>query len=155
MKTSKYYKQMKAIVIVAALLSLSWIYWTVGRSINTFYAVPLRAGYETSQITVGICYCLSALVLIVMQMLFLVKQMKSLKNGVLFHKSSAKYLTVWGVVWVVYDFCSANVGQMIINGEFNEIVIHGTAFGIPLVAFAFAILYRLATDVAEENNLTI
>ena len=27
--------------------------------------------------------------------------------------------------------------------------------GFPIIAFVFSFLYRIATDVAEENNLTI
>lgn len=155
MKTSKYYKQMKAITIATIVASLFWLYWTVGRSINTIYSVPLREGYEALQLGVAIGYCVFAIALIAAQIIFLVKQMKSINNGVLFDKSSAKFLMIWGLLWIGYDFCSANVGQMIINGNFNEIVIHGTLIGIPMIAFAFATLFRLAADVAEENNLTI
>lgn len=155
MKTSKYYKQMKTITIAAVVASLFWLYWTVGRTVNTFSEVPLRAGYEASQIGIAVGYCAFALALMAVQMVFLVKQMKSIKSDVLFDKSSAKYLMAWGLLWVGYDFCSANIGQMVINGNFNEIVIHGTLVGIPMIAFAFATLYRLAADVAEENNLTI
>ena len=155
MKTSKYYKQMKAVTIAAVVASLFWLYWTVGRTINTIYSVPLREGCEVSQVSVAMGYCVFALALIAVQMVFLVKQMKSIKNGVLFDRSSAKFLMIWGLLWIGYDFCSANIGQMIINGDFNEIVIHGTLVGIPMIAFAFATLYRLAADVAEENNLTI
>ena len=155
METKKYHSRMKAVTIVTALLSLFWIYWTVGRTIVTFNYVPLSEGHEVSQMTVAIGYCASALVMIAMQMIFLTKQMKNLKNGVLFDKASTKYVTIWGVCWVVYDLCSANVDNMIADGVFNMLVIHGTAFGIPIIAFAFAILYRLAADVAEVNNLTI
>ena len=155
MKTSKYYKQMKTITIAAVVASLFWLYWTVGRTINTIYSVPLREGYEVSQVCIAIGYCAFALALMAVQMVFLVKQMKSIKSGVLFDKSSAKYLMAWGLLWIGYDFCSANIGRMVINGNFNEIVIHGTLVGIPMIAFAFATLYRLAADVAEENNLTI
>ena len=155
MKTSKYYKQMKAITIATIVASLFWIYWTVGRTINTIYSIPLRESYEVPQVCIAIGYCTFALALIAIQMIFLVKQMKSIKNGMLFDKSSAKYLATWGLLWIGYDFCAANIGQMLINGVFNEITIHGTTVGIPVIAFAFTILYRMAADVAEENNLTI
>ena len=117
--------------------------------------MPLREGYETLQLGVAVGYSVFALALIAVQIIFLAKQMKSIKNGVLFDRSSAKFLMIWGLLWIVYDFCAANVGQMVINGNFSEIVIHGTLVGIPMIAFAFATLYRLAADVAEENNLTI
>lgn len=157
MKTTKYYNQMKAVVIAAAAMSIFWLYWTVGRSINTlsWNDVPLRAGYEAMQIGVVVCYCLLSIALVGVQMTFLVKQMKCAKSGVLFEKRSVKYLVAWAVLWVFYDFCSSNLGMMLLKGEFNEIVLHGTVFGIPAIAVAFAILYSKAADVAEENNLTI
>ena len=155
MKATKYYKQMKAITIATIAASLFWLYWTVGRTINTIYSVPLRESYEILQASIATGYCVFALALIAVQMIFLVKQMKNIQNGLLFDKSNAKYLATWGLLWIGYDFCSANIGQMIINDAFNEITIHGTTIGIPVIAFTFAILYRLAADVAEENNLTI
>lgn len=155
METTKYYKRMKAVAIVAIAASLFWLYWTVGRTINTIYSIPLREGYEILQSSIAIGYCAFSIALILMQMVFLVKQMKNIKNGLLFDQSSAKYLVTWGLFWIGYDFCSANIGEMMINGVFNEITIHGTIIGIPMIAFTFAILYRLAADVAEENNLTI
>ena len=155
MKTSKYYKQMKAVMIATVVASLFWLYWTVGRTINTIYSVPLREGYESLQLGVAIGYSVFALALIAVQIIFLAKQMKSIKIGVLFDRSSAKFLMIWGLLWMGYDFCAANVGQMVINGNFSEIVIHGTLVGIPMISFGFATLYRLAADVAEENNLTI
>lgn len=155
MKTTKYYNQMKAITIATIAASLFWLYWTVGRTFNTFYSVPLRESYKVLQSSIATGYCVFALALIAIQMVFLIKQMKSIKNGLLFDKSGTKYLIIWGLLWIGYDFCSANIGQMIINDAFNEITIHGTTIGIPVIAFTFATLYRMAADVAEENNLTI
>ena len=157
MKTTKYYKQMKAVMIFTVIMSLFWLYWTIGRTFNTISddGVPLRDGYEVWQIGFVASYSIFAIALMVVQFIFLIKQMKSIKNGMLFDKSSAKYLILWGVLWLFYDFCSGNVGQMIINGAFNEIVIHGTTIGFPVIAITFAILYKMAANVAEENNLTI
>jgi hypothetical protein len=61
----------------------------------------------------------------------------------------------WGILWIFYDFCAANFGQMIYNNAFNEITIEGTLIGIPTIVITFAILYKMAADVATENNLTI
>ena len=157
MGTNKYYKGIKAVTIVTAILSLLWIYWTVGRSYNTVFteAVPLREGFEVAQMCVIASYCIFALALIVVQMIFLVKQMKSIKNGLLFDKSSVKYLVIWGVLWAIYNFMASNVYVMVLHNDFDVIIIDGTTIGVPIIAFTFAILYRLAADVAEENNLTI
>lgn len=155
MKTLKYCKQIKAIMLITIVASLFWFYWAVIRTINTLNDVPFRDDYEILQWGIAVGYCAFALSLMVVQMVFMVKQIKSITNGVLFDRSSAKILVLWGLLWVGYDLCSANVGQMLLNEVFNEIVIHGTTVGIPVIAFTFAVLYRMAADVAEENNLTI
>ena len=104
MKATKYYKQMKAITIATIVASLFWLYWTVGRTINTIYSVPLRESYEILQASIATGYCVFALALIAVQMIFLVKQMKNIQNGLLFDKSNAKYLATWGLLWIGYDF---------------------------------------------------
>lgn len=157
MKTSKYYKQMMALTVAVAICSLFWIYWTLGRTLNTLVwgGVALREGYETVQIAIAISYSVFPLLLIITQMTFLIKQLKSIKNGIIFAKSNSKYLVIWSILWLFYDFCASQVGNMIAAGIFNQITIHGTIIGIPIVVLLFAILYKLAADVAEENNLTI
>ena len=157
MKTPKYYKQMMAVLVAVVIISLFWLYWTVGRTLNTLVlgGVELREGYEMMQISISVGYCLFSVALMAVQLLFMVKQLKSIKSGVIFAKSNAKYLGLWAVLWVFYDFCASQVGNMISAGVFNQITIHGTVIGIPVVALLFAVLYKLAADVAEENNLTI
>lgn len=157
MKTAKYYRQMKVVVLGTILMSIFWIYWTMGRSINMFVSgdVPLRDGYEAIQISLIVGYCVFAFGLIVVQMIFLFLQLKGLKKGILFDRALVKYLVIWGVLWLFYDFASGNIGQMVINSAFNEIVIPGTMIGIPAIVFTFAILYKMAADVSEENSLTI
>lgn len=155
MKATKYYKQMKAITIATIVASLFWLYWTVGRTINTIYSVPLRESYEILQASIATGYCVFALALIAVQMIFLVKQMKNIQNGLLFDKSNAKYLVIWGVLWAIYNFMASNVFVMVLHNDFDVIIIDGTTIGVPIIAFTFAILYRMAADVAEENNLTI
>lgn len=148
---------MMAVTIAVAFISLFWLYWTVGRSLNVLVlgGVEWREGYETLQMSIAVGYSLFAIALMVVQFIFMVKQLKSIKSGVIFAKSSAKYLVMWAVLWVFYDFCSSQVGNMISAGVFNQITIHGTMIGVSVIAVMFAILYKMAAEVAEENNLTI
>lgn len=148
---------MKAVVIATVVMSLFWLYWTVGRSINTIEAgmIPMRVGYETLQMTLIASYSVLAVALITVQMMFLVKQLQSIKNGVIFDRMLAKYLIIWGVLWFFYDFAATNVWQMAMNCEFECIVMDGTMVGIPVISVVFAILYKMAAEVSEENNLTI
>lgn len=157
METKKYYRPILILAIIVSLCSLFWLYWTIGRTIFTLEddGLPLREGYETWQIAIITGYSIFAIVLVVIQMIFVIKQLKSIRNGILFDKSNVKYILTWGIIWIFYDFCAGNIGQMIYNEAFNEITIHGTLIGIPTIAITFAILYKMAADVATENNLTI
>lgn len=157
METKKYYRPILILAIIVSLCSLFWLYWTIGRTIFTLEddGLPLRDGYETWQIAIITGYSIFAIALVVIQMTFIIKQLKSIRNGILFDKSIVKYILTWGIIWVFYDFCAGNIGQMIYNEGFNEITIHGTLIGIPTIAITFAILYKMAADVATENNLTI
>ncbi|MBQ7042600.1 MAG: hypothetical protein IJN66_07845 [Muribaculaceae bacterium] len=157
METKKYYRPILILAIIVSLCSLFWLYWTIGRTIFTLEddGLPLREGYETWQIAIITGYSIFAIVLVAIQMIFVIKQLKSIRNGILFDKSNVKYILTWGIIWVFYDFCAGNIGQMIYNEGFNEITIHGTLIGIPTIAITFAILYKMAADVATENNLTI
>lgn len=157
MNTKNYYRPILLLAIIVSLCSLFWIYWTVGRTIFTLTddSLPLREGYEDWQMSIITCYIVFAIALISIQIIFLVKQLKSIKNGILFDKSNAKYIMSWGILWVFYDFCAANIGQIIYNNAFNQITIEGTLIGIPTIVITFATLYKMAADVATENNLTI
>jgi hypothetical protein len=157
MNTKNYYRPILVLAIIVSICSLFWIYWTVGRTIFTLTddSLPLRDGYEAWQIGIISCYSIFAIALVAIQMIFLVKQLKSIKSGILFDRTNAKYIMLWGILWIFYDFCATNISTMIYNKAFNEITIDGTLIGIPTIVFTFAILYKIASDVATENNLTI
>lgn len=154
MNSTKYYGQIKAMTITVAILSILWFYWTTGRSILTIITSS-TINFSLFQFGICLCYSIFAIALIVVQIIFLIKQMKSIKNGILFDRSCIKYLTSWGILWFFYDICSSNIANIISDGALNELVIDGTALGIPVIAITFAILYRMAVEVSEENNLTI
>ena len=157
MTTKNYYKPILTLAIVVLICSLFWLYWTLGRSLNMILDgdIPLRNGFEFWQISFITSYSALSITLIVVQIIFLLKQLKSIRNGYLFEKSNTKYIIIWGILWIFYDFCSGNISTMISNNAFNEIVIEGTLIGIPTIVITFAILYKMAADVADENNLTI
>lgn len=157
MDSKKYYHQILPLAIFATIVALFWIYWTVGRSVFTFMGDDVVSWneFEPLRWAIVIGYSVLALALITIQTIFLVKQLRSLKHGVMFKRGCWKLIMWWGIVWVFYDFCAANLPEMIYSQRLTKIVIDGTMVGVPIIAFVFSFLYRVATDVAEENNLTI
>lgn len=152
----KYYKQLRVLTIVASVLAMLWIYWAVGRTVVSLIEdFTVNQDMVLLQTVVIVGYVLFAIMLVVIQSLFLINQMRSVQNGILFDRLCAKYIMAWGIVWLFYDICSDNVTQMFANTTIHTFTISGTAIGIPVIAFTFAVLYKMAADVAEENNLTI
>lgn len=157
MDSKKYYRQILPLAIFATIVSLAWIYWTVGRTIVSLMGddCMVNGEYETLRWTIVAGYAILSVVLVVIQTVFLVKQLRSLKRGVMFKPGCWKLIMWWGIVWVFYDFCATNLPEMIYAKELTQVVADGTMVGVAVIAFVFSFLYRIATDVAEENNLTI
>lgn len=157
MDSKKYYRQILPLAIFATVVSLAWIYWTVGRTIVSLMGdISVLSGeHETLRWSIVAGYTILSVVLVIIQTVFLVKQLRSLKRGVMFKPGCWKLIMWWGIVWIFYDFCATNLPEMIYAKELTQIVADGTMIGVPVIAFVFSFLYRIATDVAEENNLTI
>ena len=157
MNAKKYYHQILPLVIFATIVSLGWLYWTIGRTIVTFMDdnVVIGGDYESLRWGIVIGYSLLAVVLVLLQTIFLVKQVRSIKQGIMFKRGCWKLIMWWGIVWMFYDFCATNLSEMVYAKELAQLIADGTMVGIPVIAFVFSFLYRIATDVVEENNLTI
>lgn len=157
MDSKKYYRQILPLAIFATIVSLAWIYWTVGRTIVSLMGddCMVNGEYESLRWTIVAGYAMLSVVLVVIQTVFLVKQLRSLKRGVMFKPGCWKLIMWWGIVWVFYDFCATNLPEMIYAKELTQVVADGTMVGVAVITFVFSFLYRIATDVAEENNLTI
>lgn len=157
MSTKKYYRQILSLTIFASVFAILWLYWTVGRTIFTLLEgdVNMCGNFSTMRWTVVISYSVLAITLIVIQSVFLVKQLRSIKNGMLFNRCCGNLILWWGIVWFFYDLCAANVSEIIYSKVFSQVVIDGTIIGVPVIAWVFSQLYKMAAKVAEENNLTI
>ena len=157
MNSKKYYRQILPLVIFATIVSLGWLYWTVGRTIVSFMGdnAIIGGNHESLRWGIVIGYSALAVILVLLQTIFLIKQVRSIKRGVMFHRGCWKLIMWWGIVWMFYDFCAANLPEMIYSQRLTKIVIDETMVGVAVIAFVFSFLYRIATDVAEENNLTI
>lgn len=157
MNAKKYYHQILPLAIFATIVSLCWVYWTVGCTIFTFMGEDVVKWNELEPLrwAIVIGYSALAIVLITIQTIFLVKQVRSIKQGVMFKRGCWKLIMWWGIVWVFYDFCAANLPEMIYSQRLTKIVIDETMVGVAVIAFVFSFLYRIAAEVAEENNLTI
>lgn len=83
---------------------------------------------------------------------FLMNSIKALKNGVLFPRKNVGILFATAAASFILIWCGSNIhivfGSRSVNLGLEEIL-------VPVVICAFAIIYRVAVHVSEENNLTI
>ena len=156
MNTDKYYRQMKWLTGFAVLCCIFWIYWITGRTIVSYMQIPVdEPEYILSRDIVMIGSNVSMAALIFLLLRFMVIQLKSLKNGVLFCKKGYRCMFAWAAIWPVYDCCASSFELMVSRGKYDVIEVPGSAIGVTFIIITFAILYKIATEVAEENNLTI
>lgn len=155
MNTKSYCRQLKNISIAAALCCFFWLYWTFGRMYAVLTNPPsVSEGYETVPFVIAIGYAVSSLALVCVLGYFLYHQNKSLRDGTIFTKRCQHSLFIWSVLWPIYDICAANMGN-IQNNSLHVISVEGSAIGITFLVFTFALLYKIARQVAEDNQLTI
>lgn len=154
MNTKNYCKQLKNISIAAALCCVIWLYWTFGRMYAVItYPPSVSEGHDVALYIVAIAYALSSLALVGALGVFLYHQIKSLRNGTIFSKLCENTLFVWATLWPIYDVCGTQIDNM--QRGYRVISIDGSAIGIACIVFTFGILYKIARQVAEDNQLTI
>lgn len=83
---------------------------------------------------------------------FLVKTIKGLKNGIIFPSANVPILYLSALALFIYNFCYSNGG--ILTGK-DALLIDTDDVGISLIFVVFAMLYKIAVRVSEENSLTI
>ena len=84
---------------------------------------------------------------------FLIKSIKGLKNGVLFPASNVPVLYFSALALFIYNFCYANGG--ILTGADHNLLLDTDDITISLIVVAFAMIYKIAVKISDENSLTI
>ena len=79
MDSKKYYRQILPLVIFAIIVSLGWLYWTIGRTIVSLIGNNAIIGgdHESLRWSIVIGYSALAIILVLLQTVFLIKQMQA------------------------------------------------------------------------------
>ncbi|MBR2638064.1 MAG: hypothetical protein IKD40_04380 [Bacteroidaceae bacterium] len=162
MKTNKN-NFLKGAAIAAAILCAVQIVWLSVQSwnISGLGAENSEINWDKTILPIQLIVFLGRLIFCVaynaLIITFLTKTMKALKGGVIFPKSN-----------VLLPFCTAGcyfIGTML-NDNFDNILmtetpcytyfaINSSTIIFTLLFLIFALLYKMAADISEENNLTI
>lgn len=109
-------------------------------------------GMQILQGTIVIFRFLGAVALFGLLIAFMVNSINGLNNGVLFPRKNIGILYGAAVASFIFLFCQSNIsmilGERVFKIDIQEIV-------VPALICTFAILYKVAARVSEENSLTI
>lgn len=84
---------------------------------------------------------------------FLVKQLVAIKKGTLFPRTNIRIIFLIAVCYFIGSFSHDN--QALLHFENNPLMINDGTITYTLLFIIFGIIYKVAVDVAEENNLTV
>lgn len=151
--STKSLKWLTGVIICFGLIALVM---TVTQTFGFFFGKPQKAvwieGVEVIQGAIAILRLLGAIALFASIVAFMINSIKALNDGVLFPRINIKLLFWSAGAAFVFLFCNTNVpmilGEEIFQLDFDEIL-------VPAIICTFAIVYRKAVQVSEENSLTI
>ncbi len=86
---------------------------------------------------------------------FLFKQLKAIKSGVLFPSANVKIMYIIAVCYLIGDFCADNISTALVYESNGAFVVKGDTLLFATMLIVFALLYNTAVKISEENNLTI
>ena len=160
MKT-KSYKRMMGVTILASLLCTASIVWIMTQS----YFISTQSGegcihwhedLYPVQLVIFIGRLLFKTSFYALIMVFLAKQLKAIKNGVLFPSVNTRIIYAMAACYFIGENCSDNIStSLLFEGNTASFVIDGDTWIYTAVLVVFAIMYNIAVKVSQENNLTI
>lgn len=149
-------KSLKWLTGIAVFFSLFATARMTVQTVGFFYGKPYPAvwidGLEVFQGSIAIFRLLGGLALFGLLIAFLLNSIKGLNNGVLFPRKNISTLFCTAAASFVFLFCNTNIdlvlGERVLKLDIQEIL-------VPTIICAFAIMYKAAVKVSEENSLTI
>ena len=151
-------KSLKWLFGLVAFFGLSYLAVVGTQTYSLFYGTPhpiqieWADGIKFLQAFVVIFKFVGAIAFFTCLSIFIINSIKALNDGTLFPKKNVRLLFGCAASVFVSLFCASNMhlihGTRSIHLDFPEIF-------VPAVICIFAIIYRVAVQVSEENSLTI
>ena len=152
---------MMGVTILASLLCTVSIVWIIAQS----YFISTQSGegcihwhedLYPMQLVIFIGRLLFKTSFYALIMVFLAKQLKAIKSGVLFPSVNTRIMYAIAACYFIGENCSDNISTSVLfEGNTGSFVIDGDTWIYTAVLVVFAIMYNIAVKVSEENNLTI
>ena len=151
-------KSLKWLTGVAAFFCLIAVVRMTTQTLGFFFgrSVAQRAiwidGLELFQGSIAVFRLIAGIALFGLLLAFMVNSIKGLNSGVLFPRKNISILVCAAVASFVFFFCNTNIGMILGERVFKLDI---TEIIVPAIICTFAIMYKVAVRVSEENNLTI
>ena len=84
---------------------------------------------------------------------FLAKQLVAIKRGILFPRINVRIIFLIAACYFIGSLSHDN--QALLHFQNNPVMIQDSTITYTLLFIIFGIIYKVAVDVAEENNLTV
>lgn len=155
--TKKLYTVLGIILFISTVNALHVTCQGIGGLIS-----PERFGIEWlemdkwMQITVLVGRMVGGLIFSALLYAFTINTIKGYKAGVLFPRKNFGILIACSVALFVYMFCDDNIALVgIANDAVRQIVVDLNTVVCSMTFVVFALMYKIAIKVSEENSLTI
>lgn len=155
--TKKLYTVLGIILFISTVNALHVTCQGIGGLIS-----PERFGIEWlemdkwMQITVLVGRMVGGLIFSALLYAFTINTIKGYKAGVLFPRKNFGILIACSVALFVYMFCDDNIALVgIANDAVRQIVLDLNTVVCSMTFVVFALMYKIAIKVSEENSLTI
>ena len=152
---------MMGVTIFASLLCTVSIVWIMTQS----YFISTQSGegcihWHEDLYPVQLVICIGRLLFktsfYALIMVFLAKQLKAIKNGVLFPSVNTRIIYAMAACYFIGENCSDNIStSLLFDGNTASFVINTDTWIYTVLLVIFALIYKIAVNVSEENNLTI
>ena len=158
-KTSN--KTLKIVCILALICTLAWV---VFYAIQTYFVLTTGSGHGVinwgsqnigAKLTMFVINRLTILLLAGLMAAFVFNILKHLKGGRIFNRANVVLLWIMAIVLPIHSFISDNMGFACSATDQYEWCLTDSPFVYAIVAVLVAMLYKLAYDAAEEQQLTI
>ena len=154
-------KTLKIVCVFALICILMWVAFYV---IQSYYVLTTGSGHGVinwgspnmgGKLTMFVINRLLILTLAGLMGAFVFNILKHLKGGTIFNQANVVLLWVMAIVLPIHSFISDNMGYACSATDQHEWCLTDTPFVYAIVAVIVAMLYKLAYDAAEEQQLTI
>lgn len=158
-KTS--YRALKVICVVALV---GIVLWVVGYAVQTYYILTTGSGQGVInwgsprmglKLTVFTLNRVSILLMAGLTAAFVFNILKYLRGGTIFSHGNVVLLWVMAIVLPIHSFIGDNMSIATSATEHFDVVLTDTPFVYLFVTLLVALLYKLAYNVAKEQELTI